>query len=294
MRTSPDAGGLEMCNCTRDALARVIASDFAARRRSDANSPFYFSGARPPEKPPPEVHFFSRQAASQVPSPAALPRMVPFTLSLCLLMVARRFAMPEQTPSEIGLLLVRAKDGSESARGELFEHFCNYLELLARVELGRRLKTKVDPSDVVQESFLEAHRAFSSFRGDTEAEFAAWLRTILGRRVAHLVRRYLHNQGRDVRREQMLDVLLDHSSQAIERGLNSLQSSPSKRASQREQVLLLANALARLPDDYHEVVVLRHFEGLSFAQVAERMERSLDSVQKLWVRALARLRQELE
>jgi RNA polymerase sigma-70 factor (ECF subfamily) len=199
-----------------------------------------------------------------------------------------------EMPSDISLLLAEAKLGSEVARGALFEHHRSYLELLARVELGRRLKTKVDPSDIVQETFLEAHRSFESFRGEGEREFAAWLRTILARRITHLVRRYLRNQGRDVRREQMLDVALEHSSRALERGLDAVQPTPSQGASQREQGILLANALAQLPPDYREVVVLRHFEGLSFVEVGERMGRSLDSVQKLWVRALGRLRQELK
>lgn len=197
-------------------------------------------------------------------------------------------------PSDIAALLAAAKAGSDVARGELFEHHRSYLELLARVELGRKLKTKVDASDLVQETFLEAHRSFEGFRGETEAEFVAWLRTILGRRVAHLVRRYLHNQGRDVRREQMLDLELAHSSRALERGLDAVQPSPSQGASQREQGVLLANALAKLPEDYHDVVVLRHFEELTFLEVSARMGRSVDSVQKLWVRALGRLRQELK
>ena len=68
-------------------------------------------------------------------------------------------------------------------------------------------------------------------------------------------------------------------------------SSPSQQASRREQVVLLADALALLPEDYREVIVLRHLEGLSFAEVGQRMGRSLDSVEKLWVRGLARLRQ---
>jgi RNA polymerase sigma-70 factor, ECF subfamily len=199
-----------------------------------------------------------------------------------------------EMPSDISLLLAEAKVGSEAARGRLFEHHRSYLELLARLELGRRLKTKVDPSDIVQETFLEAHRSFDSFRGVGEREFAAWLRTILARRIAHLVRRYFRNQGRDVRRELVLDLALEQSSRAIEMGFDAVQLTPSQGAVQREQGILLANALAQLPPDYREVVVLRHFEGLSFIDVAERMGRSLDSVQKLWVRALARLRRELK
>lgn len=196
--------------------------------------------------------------------------------------------------SDSSRLLNRAKAGSEEARGALFEHHRNYLELLACVELGRRLKTKVDPSDIVQETFLEAHRGFDGFRGRSRPEFAAWLRTILGRRIARVVRRYLRNQGRDVRREEMLDLALEKSSMALERGLGAVQLSPSGDAAKREQGILLANALAQLPPDYRDAVVLRNFEGLSFSEVGERMGRSVDSVQKLWVRALTRLRSELK
>jgi RNA polymerase sigma factor (sigma-70 family) len=167
------------------------------------------------------------------------------------------------------------------------ERLANQLIPLLPPLVAEKLQNSLDG---LVESILHEVFAASWRRGPA----AGRRRRPAGRRVAHIVRRYLRNQERDIRREQMLDVLLDQSSRAIERGLNSVQSSPSKRASQREQVLLLANALARLPDDYHEVVVLRHFEGLSFNQVGERMGRSLDSVQKLWVRALARLRQELE
>jgi RNA polymerase sigma-70 factor (ECF subfamily) len=188
-------------------------------------------------------------------------------------------------------LLVQAREGGESALGQLLEKHRTYLELLARVEIGRRLRTKVDTADVVQETFLEAHQAFSRFQGQDERDFLAWLRGILSIRVLLAVRRYLGTQGRDIRREQPLAIDLDQSSRAIDRGLIALQSSPSQRAVRSEQGVLLAAALAKLSDDYREVIVLRHLEELSFPEVAERMDRSVDSVQKLWVRGLARLRQ---
>ncbi|HWB12603.1 MAG TPA: sigma-70 family RNA polymerase sigma factor [Pirellulales bacterium] len=200
--------------------------------------------------------------------------------------------LPRKAPSDLSLLLAEAKVGSEAARGALFEHHRAYLELLARIELGHRLKNKIDPCDVVQETFLEAHRSFNRFRG--EGEFTSWLRTILARRLAHVVRRYVRSQGRDVRREQVLDLTLDRSSRAVQRGCISVQPSPSQRAALREQVVLLAEALGRLPPDYREVVVLRQFEELPFFEISRRMRRSLDSVQKLWARALARLRRELQ
>lgn len=197
--------------------------------------------------------------------------------------------MPTDSPS----LLSQALEGCEAARGDLLEAYRAYLELLAPVELGRRLRTKLDAADVVQETFLEAHRNFELFRGRTEPEFAAWLRQILAGRICNLVRHYLGTKGRDVRREQGWNINLDQSSQAIDRGFFALQSTPSQHVAQREQSVLLAEALARLSEDYREVVVLRHFEELTFPEVAERMQRSVDSVQKLWVRALAALKQSL-
>lgn len=191
-------------------------------------------------------------------------------------------------------LLTQARRGLDSARGELLERYRTYLELLARVEVGRKLQTKLDAADVVQETFLEAHRNFALFRGQSEPEFVAWLREILAGRVCNLVRHFLGTQGRDLRREQAWNVDLDQSSRAIDRGFFALQSTPSQHVAQREQGVLLAEALARLPSDYREVVILRHFEELTFPEVAKRMERTVDSVQKLWVRALANLKQAMQ
>ncbi len=186
--------------------------------------------------------------------------------------------------------LLRARQGEE-ARGALLENYRGYLELLARVEIGRRLQTKLDTADVVQETFLEAHRNFDSFRGQSEAEFVAWLRTIFSARLSNLVRHYLRTQGRDLRREQALEINLDQSSRLLDRGLFAAGGTPSQQVVRREQGVLLAEALARLPDDYREVIVLRHLEELTFPEVADRLGRTVDSVQKVWVRALAKLRQ---
>ncbi len=190
-------------------------------------------------------------------------------------------------------LVEAARKGQEGALGCLLERFRAYLTLLARHQIGRRLQGKADPADLVQEAFLDASRQFARFRGTTEAELAVWLRQILAGCLAILLRRYLGTRARDVRLEGAVQVDLDQSSRALERGLAASQSSPSQRASRREQVVLLADALERLPPDYREVIVLRHLEGLTFPEVAARMGRSLDSVEKLWVRALPRLRREM-
>ena len=175
--------------------------------------------------------------------------------------------------------------------GRLLELYRRYLALLARVQIGQRLQGKVDASDLVQETFLEAHRHFARFQGTSEAQLVRWLRQILAAKLADLLRRYLGTQGRDVRLERELEDAFDRSSVWVDRGLVAPQSSPSQQAARREQGVLLAAALGELPDDYREVLVLRHLEGLTFPEVAERMGRTLDSVEKLWLRALARLRQ---
>src|SRR5262249_10282491 len=193
--------------------------------------------------------------------------------------------------SDPGQLLTRARHEGGAARGKLLEMYRNYLHLLARAQLGRHLQGKVDPSDLVQETFLTAHREFARFRGTTEGELVAWLRRILASRLADLVRRQLKAKGRDARLERRLEDEMAHSSQELAHRLVAGNSPPSQQAARREQAVLLANALKALPADYEEVIVLRHLEGLSFPAVARRMGRSLDSVQKLWVRALARLRQ---
>jgi RNA polymerase sigma-70 factor (ECF subfamily) len=180
-----------------------------------------------------------------------------------------------------------------AALGRLLESYRPYLHLLARSAVGRRLQGKADASDLIQETFLEAHRGFARFQGGTEGELLGWLRRILAARVADLLRRYLGAQGRDVRLERELEAELDDQSAQVGAALAASISSPSQQADRREQTVLLADALARLPDDYREVVALRHLEGLSFPEVARRMGRSLDSVEKLWLRALARLRREM-
>jgi len=188
-------------------------------------------------------------------------------------------------------LLEQARTGDRAVLGRLLEHYRSYLLLLARVEIGRQLRSKLDASDLVQEAFLEAHRHFDGFRGEEERQFLAWLRSILAGTMANQVRRYLGTQGRDVRLEQQLADSFDRSSMALGAALTCPASSPSQQVARREQGVQIASALAQLAEDYRVVIVLRHLEGLTFPQVAQRMGRSVDSVEKLWLRALGRLRQ---
>jgi RNA polymerase sigma-70 factor (ECF subfamily) len=176
----------------------------------------------------------------------------------------------------------------------VLERFRDYLCLLARLHLDERLRGKVDPSDVVQEVLLKAHRHQDGFRGQTEAERTAWLRQILTTTLADAVRRFLRAQGRDVAREQPLDERAANSSARLEAWLADGQSSPSERAERHEELLRLAAGLAALPDEQRQAVELRHLQGLSVGEVARCLGRTRAAAAGLLRRGLAALRQALD
>ncbi len=192
-----------------------------------------------------------------------------------------------------GGLLERARGGDEAARGELLEHYRNYLRLVARSMISSTLRIKLESSDLVQETFLKAHRDFSQFAGGTERELVAWLRQILARSLANQVKHH-RGQGRDHRRQESLERLLDQSSGAIQDALAAHAPSPSEAASRREQAVMLADAVDRLPTDYREAFVLRTLEHVPFEEVAARMGRSTGAVRMLWARAVKRLNHMLQ
>jgi RNA polymerase sigma-70 factor (ECF subfamily) len=176
----------------------------------------------------------------------------------------------------------------------LLESYRNYLRLLARTGIGDTLRGKADPSDLVQEALLKAHQSFAQFHGRTEAELAAWLRQILARNLADLVRRYRGTAARQVTRERSLEALLDESSEALGRLLAADEPSPSEAAQRRELSVVLADALADLSTDYRDVLVLRSIEERDWDDVAQRMGRTPGAVRLLWARALKRLRPLIE
>jgi RNA polymerase sigma-70 factor (ECF subfamily) len=190
-------------------------------------------------------------------------------------------------------LLERARGGDLAALGQILELYRNYLRLQARALIGGGLRVRVDPSDLVQETFLKAHRDFAQLVGRTEAELVAWLRQILVRSLADQAKRH-QAKGRDYRRQESLETMLERSSIEAHEALSRGPSSAGSHAQRREQAVLLADALATLPADYREVILLRHVERLKFDEVAVRMDRSSGAVRMLWTRALERLHQALE
>lgn len=186
-------------------------------------------------------------------------------------------------------LLRQARDGSESSLGEVLQSFRNYLLLLADDELGNEVKVKVSPSDVVQDSFLEARQDFARFAGSTPEQFHAWIRRILLNNIANVLRDFCRTARRDISRETRLG-----DSQAGRIPDNNSVISPSGAAIYQEELDKLQNALTRLPAHYQEVIHLRNYERASFADIGQHLKRSAAAAHKLWIRALEMLQQELD
>lgn len=205
-------------------------------------------------------------------------------------------ASPDSAASSAGLgrLLSQARAGDRDSLGRLLETYRNYLKLLAQAQLNQQVRQRVSPSDVVQETMLEAHCGFGQFRGRSDGEFVAWLRRILVNNLARTVERYLMTAKRDVRREvsrESITASLDRSAIRLEAMLADKRRDAQRDVSLQEQLLHLADSLARLSSDHRDVIVMRHLEGVPFEAIAARMGRSNAATRMLWLRAIEQLRQ---
>ncbi|MHB1560918.1 MAG: sigma-70 family RNA polymerase sigma factor [Isosphaeraceae bacterium] len=195
--------------------------------------------------------------------------------------------LPEAMPE---ILVEQARAGDAAALGQLLDLYRNYLRLVARALIGQALQVRLDASDLVQETFLKASREFGQFLGSTEPELTGWLRRILVNTLANQAKHH-RRQSRDLRRQESLEAMLDRSSEAVQHALATPSQSPSGHAVRREQAVLLANALEKLPVPYREVFILRNLEHVPFDEVAARMGRSPGAARVLWKRAMDRLSQ---
>ncbi len=171
--------------------------------------------------------------------------------------------------------------------------FRAYLRCLAEVGLGPAFQSKLDPSDVVQETFLEAYQSLEQFRGHTDGELAAWLRQILQTRLGNTLRD-LRRDKRDLRREYSLEQALDNSSAKLVAVLHAADPSPSKNAEHREDFLRVADALESLPDDQRQVILLKHWCSHSLSEIQAQTGRTKHAVVGLLRRGLKTLREKLK
>ncbi len=204
--------------------------------------------------------------------------------------------MPSASPSVLVQLLDQARGGDVAAQDRLFATCRNYLAIVARAEVESWLQAKVDASDLVQQTMLDAHRGLANFRGATEAEWLGWLRQILSHNAADFVRHYGATAKRQVRQEVRLGLADSGNhwpASAASAEPAAPDETPSKLLARHETELELADAIAALSSDHQEVIVLRNLERLPFDEVARRMGRSRPAVQMLWMRAVENLQKKL-
>jgi RNA polymerase sigma-70 factor (ECF subfamily) len=167
------------------------------------------------------------------------------------------------------------------------EDYRDYLCLLARLQLDPRLRGKLDPSDVVQQTLVKAHQNREQFRGRTAAEQAAWLRRILANTLIDAGRKF----QRELAQQHSLEQAIDQSSARLDAWLAADQSSPSEVVDRQEQLFRLAQALARLPEDQRIAVELHHLRDASVDEIARQMGRTEPAIAGLLRRGLKKLRE---
>jgi RNA polymerase sigma-70 factor (ECF subfamily) len=179
-------------------------------------------------------------------------------------------------------LIRQARAGSAEALGRLLEGCRAYLLLVASKGLDANLQAKAGASDLVQRTFMEAQRDFAKFQGGSQRELLNWLLSVL-HHTLHDFRRFHNAKRRKVKREQSIS--------GVEVAIDS--PPPVDKAAATEEGEAVLRAMERLPEDYRLVVAMRHQERLSWDDIARRMGRKVETVRKLWFRAVARLRQEM-
>ena len=175
---------------------------------------------------------------------------------------------------------------------QMLERHRSYLMLLAHARIRPVNGRKLDSSDIVQQTLLDAYAKRDQFRGSTDEELAAWLREILKHNLLDALRDQ-NRDKRDVRRERSLQATIDQSFSRADQWLVAAQSSPSQRAIKQEDLFRLSNALTELPEAQREAIVLHHLQGLKLAEVALELGRSESSVAGLLFRGLSKLHHEL-
>ncbi len=182
--------------------------------------------------------------------------------------------------------------GEDGDHGQLMEGLRQYLLMMANQVIGPELQAKVGPSDLVQDTFLEAQRHPGGFQGRSEPEIRAWLRKILECRLANLRRSYLGTEKRAVAREVTLETVGLQSGLAAAIVASPAQS-PSTHAVQNERAETLKRAMQRLPEHYRQAVAWRQEDGLSWEEIGRNMSCTAEAARKVWSRAIVQLKREV-
>jgi RNA polymerase sigma-70 factor (ECF subfamily) len=197
---------------------------------------------------------------------------------------------PEVDYESISILIPKSRDGDSAAQSQLFQQIQDYLELMAAKYMDKSLQQKLGPSDIVQQTMTQVIENFDKFRGGTAAEFRGWLKTIVINEMGKL-RRNFRTDKRDVGREKRLDAAVASSGEGF--APTDMNRTPSSEAIAAEQIESFYHVLDQLPEDYAQIIRLRSIEQMPFREIAVAMNRSQDSVTKLWYRAVLKFEEKL-
>jgi RNA polymerase sigma-70 factor (ECF subfamily) len=196
---------------------------------------------------------------------------------------------------ETSELLARAKAGNLQALNEIFARHRDRLRRMVDIRLDRRLVARVDPSDVIQDAYLDVARRLEEYLRDPKLPLLLWLRFIVGERLLKLHRQHLGVQARDAGREISLyrEALPEASSAALAAQLLGRNTSPTHAAARAERMLRVQDALNNLDPIDREVLSLRHFEQLNRRETAQVLGIEDAAAAKRYIRALKRLKDTL-
>jgi RNA polymerase sigma-70 factor (ECF subfamily) len=198
---------------------------------------------------------------------------------------------PELDLDTIHALIGQARDGDQEAKSDLAQQVQKYLAIRADKQLDRSLRANLHPSDIVQKTLIKMVQGIDNFRGTSTEEFYGWLNRIIQHETAKATRD-LKRKKRDIRRQRPIGGQDSRAGNIHEP--SDYNPTPGTNAILNERVELFHKALSQLPEDYEMVIRLRNLDQLSFKDIASKMNRSVDSVSKLWYRAVVSFQRQLE
>lgn len=202
--------------------------------------------------------------------------------------------MNEAEPHTVHQWLERAAAGDAESWRRLLEPYHARLRRMVAGRMDPRLHKRVDPSDVLQNAYLEATRQLKKYLSNEPLPFFLWLRGLVGSQLARAHRQHLGTRQRDAGREVPLDQPApDLSSAVLAHCLLGQGERPSEEAVRSELRERLQILLEQLSTGDREVLALRHFEQLTTAEMAAVLSISVQAAGKRYIRALDRLRQRL-
>ncbi|MCA9230459.1 MAG: sigma-70 family RNA polymerase sigma factor [Planctomycetales bacterium] len=194
--------------------------------------------------------------------------------------------MPPQVAQETtnwSALLDASRNGDDVAFGEICDRLTDYLMLTASSGLGGDLSAKLSASGIVQETLLEARQDIVRFQGASEAELRAWLARLMQHNLTEAGRRYRRTEMRDVSRKEPCGT----------ESVPELQRTAGSFVRRRKTDDQLLRAVAQLPASRRKMIELRHWQGLSFAEIGRGLEITESAARSLWARAIEELRKKL-